>query len=114
MANIIYFNDNINANDRYPQRMGRLRRGRRRKFRIITKRKARISQPNIRVFVSDRILRERELARERECVREEIRDRPIVRMKSTIKRNAPIIIQLIIIYVICLILTAIFFRYLLL
>jgi len=109
MAHIIYFNDNINANDRYTQRMGRLRSGRRRKFRIITKRKARISQPYIRVFVRDRTVRE--LAREREGVRKEVRDRPMVWMKSTIKINAPIICQLVISYFICLVLTAIFIRY---
>jgi len=63
----------------------------------------------IRVFVRDRTVRE--LAREREGVREEVRDRPMVRMKSTIKRNVSIICQLVISYFICLILTAIFIRY---
>ena len=114
MEHIIHLNDNINANDRQC-RQDRARR--RRIFRNVTFRSSRISLP---ICARNKFARERELegARERVLVRDRgsrdrvrLRDSALFVMGRAIKRNTPIIIQLVISYFICLILTAIFLRY---
>ena len=113
MEQIIYLNDNnINVNDRFRRKQDR--RCHRKKFRITTFRTSRISRVSRdRVLVQNGTAREQVLEgstervyhwRERGC-------RALLLMGRTIKRNAPIIIQLVISYFICLILTAIFLRY---
>ena len=122
MEHIIYLNDNNTniVNDRNQRRQDRRRN---RKFRIITFRSSRTSRPEcFRVPVRDRV--SRDTVQERVCTDEivgarkrvnhwrERGHRALLLIKRTTKRNAPIICQLVMSYIICLILTAIFLRYL--
>jgi len=112
MEHVIYFNDNINVNERFPRKQDR-----RRKYRIINKlRTSRISRyrdSRDRILVQMRTVREREQegARKRVNHWRERGYRALLLMGRTIKRNTTIIIQLVISYFICLILTAIFLHY---
>jgi len=113
MKHVIYFNDNINVNERFQRKQDR----RRRKFRITAFKTSRISRDSVleldRILVQNRTAREpeQEGARERVNHWRERGCRALLSTGRTIKRNAPIIIQLVISYFICLILTSIFLRY---
>ena len=105
MVHVIYLNDKNFMNDRF-----RHKKDRRRIFQITTFKTSRISRN--RVLVRDRGSRERELVRDRGSRnRVSLRDSVLFVMGRTIRRNTPIIIQLVISYFICLILTSIFLRY---